>query len=138
MGIHEDYGKDILRRASKGKAELAGPTVEIDYGTPYAAKVDGTYQKCVAIEIESRVNKQVRGAVLDLICHRYPKKLLVLLPAYINVSTCPVECRNILERFVDKKDFQVVVLAGDGHQPSPRTDVRRVADSLSQLAIRIE
>ena len=112
MGIHENYGKDILRRASKGKAEWAGPTVEIDYGTPYAAKVDGTFHKCVAIEIESRVNKQVRGAVLDLICHRYPKKLILLLPAYININTCPLECRNILERFVDEKDFQVVVLCG--------------------------
>ena len=33
MGAHDEYGKEILRKATKGVVELGGPAVEIDYAT---------------------------------------------------------------------------------------------------------
>ena len=82
MGAHEEYGKEILRKATKGAVELSGPSVEIDYGTESPARIDGAYKERIAIELETRTGKQVRGAVLDLICHPHPKKLLVCMPVY--------------------------------------------------------
>ncbi len=37
-----------------------------------------------AIEIEARVDKQVRRALVDLLLHHCSKKLLVLIPAWMN------------------------------------------------------
>ena len=132
MGAHDQYGKRILRSATKGAVELGGPSVEIDYGTTSPAQIDGAYKGRIAIEVESRTGKQVRGAVLDLICHPYPKKLLVCMPLYMTESV-PEQCRNILSRFVPEQDFQVVVLEGDGADPRPRKDSKIVADALLTL-----
>lgn len=132
MGVHDDYGKEILRRATKGTAELGGSSVEIDYGTESPARIDGTYKECIAIEIETRTGKQVRGAVLDLICHPYPKKLLVCMPLYMT-RRVPEQCQNILARFVSERDFRVIVLEGDGEHPRPRKDSQIMADALLML-----
>jgi hypothetical protein len=82
---HDDYGKRVLHAATKGHAVLCGASVEIHYGTGQPARIDATVGD-IAVEVESRVSKQVRGAVLDLICHQYPKKLLLLLPVHMNNS----------------------------------------------------
>ena len=132
MGAHDEYGKEILKKATKGGAELSGPSVEIDYGTESPARIDGTYKDCIAIEVETRTGKQVRGAILDLVCHPYPKKLLVCMPLYMT-SSVPKQCRNILGRFVAERDFQVVVLEGDGEHPRPRKDSKIVSDALQLL-----
>jgi hypothetical protein len=50
-----------------------GPSVEVDYESGRPARIDVTAKGQVAMEIESRVAKQVRSALLDLICHRYSK-----------------------------------------------------------------
>ena len=132
MGAHDEYGKEILRRATKGAVELSGPSVEIDYGTESPARIDGAYNERIAIELEARTGKQVRGAILDLICHPYPKKLLVCMPLYMTKSV-PEQCRNILARFVSEQDFQVVTLEGDGEDPQTRKDSKIVADALLML-----
>ena len=76
----------------------------------------------------------MRGAVLDLICHPYPKKLLVLLPVHMsNPVVIAEQCRNILIRFVSAEDFRVIVLDGHGHDPKPERDVRTVAEALLHL-----
>ena len=49
-----------------GAAAQYGPTLEIDYGAGQAARIDGTVGDSIAVELESRVSKQVRGAVMDL------------------------------------------------------------------------
>ena len=74
MGVHDEYGKQILRRATDGAVELIGPGVEVDYGTTSPARIDGVFGGRIAIEVEARTGKQVRGAVLDLVCHPYPKE----------------------------------------------------------------
>ena len=132
MGAHDEYGKEILRRVTQGTVELRGPSVEIDYGTESPARIDGAYKECIAIEIEARTGKQVRGAILDLVCHPYPKKLLVCMSRNMTTSV-PEQCRNILARFVAERDFQVITLEGDGEHPRPRKDSKIVADALQML-----
>ena len=132
MGVHDEYGKQILRSATNGAVELIGPGVEVDYGTKSPARIDAVFDGRIAIEVEARTGKQVRGAVLDLICHPYPKKLLVCMSRNMTKDV-PEQCRNILARFVSEQDFQVVVLKGDGNHRRPRKDSRIVADALLKL-----
>lgn len=82
MATHDEYGKRVLREATQGLAINYGGSVEVDYGAGLPARIDATIGD-IAVEIESRVSKQVRGAVLDLMCHSLPRKLLVLLPVYM-------------------------------------------------------
>lgn len=106
----------------------------LDLGAGPGGAIDGVVRPDVAVEIESRVAKQVRGAVLDLICHPYPKKLLVLLPAYMdNPSLTATQCRHILARFVPTGHFVVVVLAGKGSDERADPDVNAVRTALAAL-----
>ena len=129
---HDAYGKKILRQATSDAVELLGPAVQIDYGTSHPARIDGAVGD-VAIELEARVGKQVRGAVLDLICHPL---LLVIMPVEHVGKAVPEQCKNVLARFVRKGHFQVVVLKGHGHDEKPREDVEIVADALSDSPLR--
>lgn len=134
MGQHDDYGKKVLRVAS-GKAYTDwGSSVEINYGTSRPARIDGTVDDKIAVEVESRVSKQIRGALLDLICHRYPKKLLVILPVHMNdPDVTKVQCENILSRFLKTSDFRVVLLRGSGDSPSVEYDTELVRTALRDL-----
>ena len=108
--------------------------MEVDYKAGKPARIDGTVAFLVAVEIDSRVAKQVRGAVLDLICHPYRKKLLVLIPAHMsNVDITAQQCRIILDRFVGSEHFRVVVLRGTGNFPQLEGDVEAVKSSLIEL-----
>jgi len=132
-GGHDEYGKWILREATGGHAALSGPSVEIDYGVGQPARIDATVDD-VAVEIESRVSKQVRGAVLDLICHPHPKKLLLLLPVHMNNPEVTAEqCRKILKRFCPDGSFRVLVLKGSGNDPQLAEDRAVVAGALTDL-----
>jgi hypothetical protein len=129
---HDEYGKRVLRAAAPGAA-IYGPTVEIDYGVGQPARIDATVAD-IAIEIESRVSKQVRGAVLDLICHPLPKKLLVLLPVHMtNPEITAQQCRNTLNRFCSAGSFRVLVLKGSGSNPMLAKDTTTVAAALAEL-----
>lgn len=134
MGDHDAYGKAVLRRVA-GQAFIGwGPSVEVDYGAGRPARVDGTVSGTIVVEIESRTSKQVRGAVLDLVSHPYPKKLLVLLPMHMSdCETCAEQCRRILSRYVQAGSFRVVVLDGTGIRPSPDTDARLIWTALHEL-----
>ena len=134
MGQHDDYGKRILRESSNGAFEAYGPSVEVDYGAGRPARIDGTIARRVAVEIESRTDKQVRGAVLDLLCHAYRKKLLVILPVHMsNAETTANQCRTALRKFLEESDFRVVVLSGHGSNPMLTEDVSIVRSALMQL-----
>lgn len=133
MGDHDIYGKSVMRQAAGSSYHEGGPSCYIDYGTAMPARIDGTIDDSIAVEIESRTSKQVRGAVLDLICHPYPKKLLVLIPKHMKAATTEGLCRNALGRFVDEKDFSVVSLTGTGHQHQLEQDVLRVRTALQRL-----
>jgi hypothetical protein len=80
---HDEYGKAVLRAAdSEFSANADATTVRFQSGG--FTRIDGVVGTDVAVEVESRVSKQVRGAIVDLVLHPHPLKLLVLLP-----STCP-------------------------------------------------
>ncbi|HEV2334560.1 MAG TPA: hypothetical protein VGS13_03605 [Stellaceae bacterium] len=129
---HDEYGKRVLRAATN-RVALDGPTVEINYGAGQPARIDATVGD-IAVEIESRVSKQVRGAVLDLICHPHPKKLLVLLPVHMsNPLVTAEQCRNILKRFCPDDSYRVVILKGSGDNPQLALDTPIVTAALAEL-----
>ena len=135
MGQHDDYGKGILRWSAGEAFDAYGSSVEVDYGAGMPARIDGTVAGQVAVEIESRTPKQVRGAVLDLVCHAFPKKLLLILPVHMsNAETTARQCRAALQKFVAESDFRVVVLRGHGSNPKPTEDVGIVRSALQALA----
>lgn len=114
---HDQYGRQVLYDATEGRASLFGSPLEIDYGSGPPAHVAATVGD-IAIQIEPRISKQVRGAILDLVCHPFLKKLLVLVPVSITSPGISAEqCRQILARFCPRKAFRVVTLKGSGHRP---------------------
>ena len=123
-----------MREAAGSAFRDYGDVVSVPYGARGGATIDGVVGESVAVEIESRVSKQVRGAVLDLICHPYPKKLLVLLPVHMsNPALCSAQCQNILTRFVKPENFRVVVLSGSGANDASASDVKLIQRALSEL-----
>jgi hypothetical protein len=131
----DDYGKRVLYEATEGRAVLHGPSVEIAYGAGPPARVDATVGD-IAVQIEARVSTQVRGAVLDLICHPYPKKLLVLLPEHLRSRGITAEqCRNILGRFCPDGSFRVLLLKGSNSIPQLTEDTTIMAALLADLRL---
>lgn len=123
-----------MRQAAGSAFQEYGEVVNVPYGARGGATIDGVVGDSVAVEIESRVSKQVRGAVLDLICHPYPKKLLVLLPVHMsNPSLCSAQCENILARFIKPDQFRVVVLSGSGAHNAVEGDAKLIQAALSEL-----
>jgi len=134
MGNHDAYGKEILVAAAGNAFHDRGPSVEVSYGAGHPARIDGSVGEMIAIEIESRTSKQVRGAVMDLLFHPWSKKLLVLLPVHMSdCDTCAAQCRYALGRFVKTEDFRVVVLKGTGDSPETARDVELITRALSDL-----
>jgi cupin 2 domain-containing protein len=130
---HDEYGKRVLREATKGAAIEYGTPVEINYGAGQPARIDAIVGD-IAVEIESRVSKRVRGAVVDLICHPHPKKLLLLLPVHMNNTGVTAEqCRNIMKRFCPDGSFRVIILKGSGRDPQLAEDTVMVAAALADL-----
>ncbi len=139
MPGHDEYGKKVLAEATEGAVALYGPAVEVDYGAGQPARIDGAVGEIVAIEVESRVSKQVRGAMLDLISHRFPRKLLVLLPVHMsNPEITAEQCRNIFVRFCARDSFRVVVLEGTGEVPQLERDAKTVKAALAELGYERE
>lgn len=81
---HDLYGKRVIEAAAGHQFNGTRKACRVDYGGPLhtGGFIDGTAAGMIAIEVESRVPKQIRGAVLDLLCHSYPKKLLVIIRAH--------------------------------------------------------
>ena len=98
------------------------------------ARVSGVIGNNIAIEIEAQATRFVRGAVLDLICHPYPSKLLALLPVMYNIEITAAQCRNIFGRFCPPGSFQVVVLAGTAERPKLEQDTSTLSAALYESA----
>jgi len=133
---HDKYGREVLRAAVGPSFTGWGAPVEVDYGTRPPARIDGAVGQ-IAVEVESKTPKQIRGAVLDLIFHRCPKKLLVILPVYqSNAETTAHQCRYALRRFVRPEDFRVVVAFGHGDDPRVEMDAEVVRSALRELGFQ--
>lgn len=134
MGKHDKYGKRILEEGAGSAYTTCARSVRVDYGKGGYASVDGTVGSQIAVEIESRVSKQVRGALLDLVFHPYPKKLLILLPVHMNDPERTVaQCEHILARLLDGSDFRVALLHGHGSDYKNEIDIRIVRRAIDQL-----
>lgn len=133
--IHDKYGKKLIRAIIGDKFVESGDMVRVEYQGDISATIDGVITGCCAIEIESRVAQQVRGALLDLLYHPLNKKLLILIPAHMYDPEGTAEhCREILNRYrKDGEVVEVVVLRGTGHDPKPEEDRRLVEQALKRL-----
>lgn len=104
--------------------------IKIDYGEGApGARIDGTIAGSIAVEIETRTDKQVRGALMDLVCHKLPRKLLILLPVHMNnPQKTMVQCQNILARFLEPSHFRVILF----EDISPKTSSKPLATSVGE------
>ena len=121
----------MLRHATQNACVCSGPCVTTSYGKS-CAHIDGTVGRSIAVEMESRTGKQVRGAVLDLILHAYPKKLMILIPMYIGTHQVE-ECEFLLSRFVDPNNVRVILLDGTGNNSNLESDALKTRNALMEL-----
>lgn len=134
MGDHDSYGKAVMRKAVGSQFRDSGPAITVRYGERGGARIDGVVGEQIAVEIESRTSKQVRGAILDLILHDYPRKLLVLLPVHqYDAELCRAQCQAILGRFLEQQNYRVVVLRGTGFSPTIDEDTETIGAVLREL-----
>jgi hypothetical protein len=92
----------------------------------------GRAEARIAVEIESRVAKQVRGALVDLLWHAAPRKLLLLLPVHMkDVAGTAEQCRRILEATCGPQRVRVLVLSGTGRTERLEQDAALVRDELA-------
>ena len=129
--IHDKYGKKVMQRAF-GKTFNPNPgpiSFGIDAGT---FKIDGIIGEDIAVEIESLASKQARGAIVDIICHPFPKKLVVLIEKYGNKYT-ENQCRVLLDKFAPDVVKQVITLHGSGTNEKISDDVQAVKDAVEKL-----
>src|SRR5688500_10136134 len=102
MGDLETLGKNLMRLAVGELFTDSRDSSCFSFGPGAGtARIDGTVAGKVAVEIESRVPKQIRGALVDLIMHPYAAKFLLLVPAYVgNTETAVAQAEAILGRFL--------------------------------------
>lgn len=136
MGVHEDYGKRLLRQLLGNGFTDWGQDVEVAYQGGITARIDGVVKDC-AIEIESRTDKQIRGSLVDLLFHPLPKKLLIIIPANMpNPEATVRHCKAILQSLKRREDVvRVVLLAGTGIQGEEERDAREIERALRELGV---
>jgi hypothetical protein len=111
MGKHDEYGKRVLMATLGRRFSDYGDQLKIDYSGTFA-RIDGTINQDICVEIESRTDKQIRGALLDLISHCYPKKLLIILPLYMNdPQKTKSSCEFILKKYLSPTNFKVIIFS---------------------------
>lgn len=134
--IHDTYGKELFKDVKNFSSDYL--QCKISYGNyGRGARIDGVIENKVAIEIESRVNKQIRGAIMDLIMHPYQKKLLILIPAHIgNEENAQNQSEFLLSHFIENKDnFKVITLKGNGKIKKEEIDKQKIKEALLFLGI---
>jgi len=134
MGQHDRYGKRLMRAMCGGMFTDYGPRIEVQLGAGAPRRIDGAVGDQIAVEIDSRVSKQIRGALIDLVLHSYAKKLLILVPVHM---TDPVvtrdQCRYVLARLLEPGAFEIVVLSGTGDRPEESIDSGLIRVGLGRL-----
>jgi len=134
--VHDKYGKEVLRGAFGSDFDSKPKPFKISEGNLNAGsiRVDGEVYGEIAVEIESRVSKQVRGAVLDLFLHPYRKKLLIIIEKHGN-SITPVQSEEILKKLCKNKfAFKVITLKGNGNNSLLNEDILLVKKAVKDLS----
>jgi hypothetical protein len=132
--IHDQYGKAVLQNAFGTHFDPKPIPFRFNLEDKHAgtARIDGTIDSEIAVEIESRASKQVRGALLDLAFHPLEKKLLVLINKYGNKMTS-VQARVILDRLCRLGKYAVLELDGTGNDPKLEADTQKVLLAVKEL-----
>lgn len=129
--IHDAYGKKVLRRAFKN--DFNDSPHPVSFGDNAGTlKIDGTIGDDIAVEIESRASKQVRGAIIDIVCHPFPKKLIVLIKKHGNDFT-ENQCRELLKKFAPDLPSAVVTLVGNGNDDHTQQDAEIARKAVVEL-----
>jgi len=139
MGVHDTYVKNLLNQAVSQKyiTKRSFTIVRFAKGT---AQIDGVIKSVkgdIAVEIESRTAKQVRGAIIDLFFHKTKKKLLILVPAYMHdpekLKRDAIYILKNLKRLRPEIVFKVVILKGTGMDKKPEEDLEIICKAITQL-----
>lgn len=135
MGHHHDeYGKRVLRLAFGSAFSDAAPPLRFPGGG--RANIDGVIDNQIAVEVEARNDKQIRGAIMDLICHSLPKKLLVIIPANTTEARVVPQAHYLLNRFLEKNcPFQIAALKGMGNAESLAVDIEIIRVAARKLGV---
>lgn len=139
LGSHDRYVKGLLSRlfGSRYRTDKYYTYVEYVGGS---AQIDGVIvfpEGDIAVEIESRTAKQVRGALLDLFFHRARKKLLIIVPEYMYSPQALKEDAEYilgeLKKIRPNIIFKVVILKGSGNDPKPKEDAVILREAIEEL-----
>ncbi len=145
MGAHDDYGKGLMSKLLGNRwssydfrrsVDEAGVRADLDgvITAPESCQVE------CAVEIEARVYKQIRGAIVDLTLHPAPKKLFVVIKAQPQLG----DTQEIAKHFnyvwhqiagTSRGQFTMTVLEGTGGDPLQEVDLELLKGSLQELGI---
>jgi hypothetical protein len=129
---HEDYGKEVLRRAFQRHFNPKAKVYSFDSNAGMI-KIDGVIKEKIAVEIESRQEKQVCGALIHLAFYPFKRKLLILIPVY-NKEFAECQCKIIIQKIRKRNDrFEVVRLKGDGENKKFNQDVKLIKKAVRLL-----
>lgn len=135
MGDYDRIGKKLMKLAVGPLFADGGPSVCFSFGDGAGnCRIDGTVADSVAVEVESRALKQVRGALIDLLLHPYPKKLLLIIPVYAgNTKTAVAQGEAILGHFLDRTAFRVVCV----NHEDPEQAIAAIRTAVRELGIEL-
>lgn len=143
---HDRYGKELLASILGGRwrsrlddersFSMGGVRADLD-GIIRSADM-GTVE--CAVEIEARVYKQIRGAILDLAWHPAPRKLLVIIRAQEQLGSedkVRAHCSYVWKRLAgdDRSPFRLVLLKGTGSIPCHDEDRASLITALTELEL---
>jgi hypothetical protein len=145
MPAHDEYGKKLLAEILGSRWSSTSPQRSIAWG-PVRADLDGIIKTpdgksaLCAVEIEAKVYKQIRGAMLDLANHPAPKKLLVIIRAQKALGSedkIRGHCEDVWKEigYDNPGDFKLVVLKGTGKLQAPDADKELLVRGLCELGV---
>ncbi|HEY2932087.1 MAG TPA: hypothetical protein VGK99_10090 [Acidobacteriota bacterium] len=136
------YPKQLLRSILGDRWDDSSERRKVDMGGTLATldgvildKKQNTAQ--VAVDIEARTEKQIRGAMVDLLFHPAPNKLLIIMPnKNFRVMNVERHCAHVWKQLAtDTRDnFRTVIMAGDVSDPDP-DDRQTISRSLAELGV---
>ena len=147
MGRHDDYGKRLFSQLLGGRWSASSDYRRVDEGG-VRADLDGVIWSsdsdsvCCAVEIEAKIYKQIRGAIVDLAIHTAPKKLLVILnnaqPQLGSEDKTLTHCNYVWKQIgKGHGTFRAVCLLGTGYNPELEEDLARLSAALADLQISV-
>jgi len=139
LGVHDHYVKELLEKILGSNYRIEKDYTYVKYAEG-SAQIDGVItfpEDEIAVEIESRTAKQVRGAILDLFFHKARKKLLIIVPEHMhNPQALKKDAEyilNTLRKIRPDIEFKVIILRGSGNNPKRGEDLRILRDAIAEL-----